>query len=64
LVITNEYVTCCPAWLTVVGDTDLATVSDGIAACGIVTVDGGETIGPVTPVGGVPVAVAVFTTVP
>ena len=53
--------TVWPAVDTVVGDADFTTVSAGCARlAGRLTVDGGEVIGPGTPAGGVPVAVAVL----
>ena len=62
LVTTNEYEIGTPALPAVVGVTDFTNDNDG--AGGIVTtaVDGGDVTG--GPVGGVPVAVAVFVTNP
>jgi hypothetical protein len=62
-VTTNEYVTVCPAAVTVDGFADLTTVNAGAGGVGIVTLDGGDVGGAVLP-GGVPVAVAVFDTDP
>ncbi len=48
----------CPAAVISVRSADFATVSAGAAVTGISTVDGDDT--GAAPVGGVPVAVAVF----
>ncbi len=62
LVTTKEYVTVCPAEVTVVGFAVLAIVSAGSGVAVTVVVEGGDVGG--GPDGGVPVAVAVLVTEP
>ena len=58
----NEYVTTAPAPATVDGVADFTIVNVGVADAVTVALEGGDVTA--APVGGVPVAVAVFVTEP